>query len=260
MNLIRVALPLSLLVVTACWKKNEGVKDEQINIHEQVHQLSPDSLPNNTISGNMAMSQIASTPNKVVLTGLPQHRLVTIYKSKANPTKENESYSFRKIYSEADGISSEEHFMPGIDLVSGYNMLNVAHYDLSTEKLSWLFDHPVLIKSLYYPSYVQDSLNKKPITRNFYLVSVYDADTNADTLINRNDLRRLYCFNSDGDKRIQMIPANYSVIRSQYDPMNDVVYIFARQDANSNGKIDKNEPLHIFWVALKQPTEAKRLY
>jgi hypothetical protein len=118
----------------------------------------------------------------------------------------------------------------------------------------------VLIKSLYYPSYVQDSLNKKPITRNFYLVSVYDADTNADTLINRNDLRRLYCFNSDGDKRIQMIPANYSVIRSQYDPMNDVVYIFARQDANSNGKIDKNEPLHIFWVALKQPTEAKRLY
>ncbi|HEV8512150.1 MAG TPA: hypothetical protein VGQ59_02675 [Cyclobacteriaceae bacterium] len=150
--------------------------------------------------------------------------------------------------------------MPGIDLIYGYNLLNIAHYNLTTEKLNFLFDHPVLVKSLYYPSFVQDSINKKPVSRNYYLVSVYDADTNADTLINKKDLRRLYYYNINCNEKIQLIPPAYSVVRSKYDPMNDVVYIFARQDENNNGKIEKEEPLHIFWFSLKQPAEAKRLY
>ena len=92
------------------------------------------------------------------------------------------------------------------------------------------------------------------------MVSVYDEDTNRDTLINRLDLRRFYSFNVSGQERIQLVPPNYSVERSQYDSQNDVMYIYARLDANQNGKIDKKEPLHIFWINLIQPDKAKRLY
>ena len=118
------------------------------------------------------------------------------------------------------------------DLLFGYNLLAIAHYDLNTEKLNSLFDKPVLIKSLYYPSFEQDSIDKKPINRNNYMVSVYDQDTNRDTLINRLDLRRFYSFNVSGQERIQLVPPNYSVERSQYDSQNDVMYIYARLDTN----------------------------
>jgi hypothetical protein len=118
----------------------------------------------------------------------------------------------------------------------------------------------VLVKSLYYPSFVQDSLYKKPITRNYYLVSAYDVDTNRDTLLNKKDLRRFYYFNATCSEKIQLLPPDYSVVRSEYDPKNDVMYIFARHDDNANGIIDRKEPLHIFWLSLTKPAAAKRLY
>ena len=104
------------------------------------------------------------------------------------------------------------------------------------------------------------SLYKKPINRNYYLVSVYDADTNRDTLINRFDLRRFYYFDASATEKIQLLPPDYSAIRSQYDPKNDVMYIFARHDENHDGKTGYKEPLHIFWVDLKAPRVAKRMY
>jgi hypothetical protein len=150
--------------------------------------------------------------------------------------------------------------MPGIDLLYGYNLLNVGHYDVKTEKLNFLFDRPVLVKSLYYPSFEQDSIDKKPIDRNYFFVSAYDSDTNGDTLINKSDLRRLYYFNADCTEKIQLLPAQYSAMRSQYDYGNDVMYVFARHDENNDGKAEKNEPIHIFWIDLKSPVLSKRLY
>jgi hypothetical protein len=42
--------------------------------------------------------------------------------------------------------------------------------------------------------------------------------------------------------------------------MNDVMYLFARHDANRNGMAEKKEPLHIFWLNLKSPMKATRMY
>lgn len=150
--------------------------------------------------------------------------------------------------------------MPGFDIIYGYYLLNIAHYDMKSEKLNYLFEHPVLIKTLYYPSFNQDSLNKKPINRDFYLVSVYDKDTNKDTMINRKDLRRFYLFDAGTRVKTQLVPDDYSVERSQYDPQNDVMYLFARQDVDKNGTIEEKEPLHVFWISLKAPAKAKLLY
>jgi hypothetical protein len=245
--------------VAACSSQPKETKEEHIRLTDK-KEVVADSALSNAIQGNLTFQQIQSRPHQVELTGLAAHRLVTIYKS-AKPTNLARSYDYsygkRYDYDESDRA---QHYMPGLDIVYGYNLINIAHYDLTTEKLNYLFNNPVLIKSLYYPSFVQDSLNKKPITRDYYLVSVYEEDTNRDTLITKNDLRRFYHFNASASQKVQLVPNNYSVVRSQYDSMNDVIYIFARQDSNQNGKIDKEEPLHIFWMSLKQPAEAKRLY
>lgn len=250
----------------ACNSKKAEIKEEQIVVNPteiQHNSKDKDSL-SNSIQGNISLNQIATNPNSVILTGLASHRLITIYKSKVKSSVKKETNTYaRSSYNYGDSQEendSPEHYMPGIDILVGYNLLNIAHYDLQTEKMSFLFDHPVLIKTLYYPSFVQDSLNKKPINRNYYLVSVYDEDTNKDTLINKKDLRHFYHFDESNSKKTLLIPADYSVLRSQYDAQNDVMYIFARQDANKNGAIESKEEMHIFWISLKEPTAAKKLY
>ncbi|AYB30091.1 hypothetical protein [Chryseolinea soli] len=254
-------LALALLLTPGCSTRKREAKEEQIRI-ESPAEIKADSNLVNAIQGNMAPGQIATTPQEVLLTGLDQHRLVTIYKERRavaakGYNSDDYLYGKRSYDYESD---REEHYMPGLDLLYGYNLLNIAHYDLKTETLNPLFEQPVLIKSLYYPSFIQDSLYEKPITRDYYLLSVYDADTNQDTLINRRDLRRFYYFDATGKEKIQLLPSDHSAVRSQYDPKNDVMYIFARQDADHDGSAKSKEPLHIFWVSLKTPRVAKRLY
>jgi hypothetical protein len=239
----------------SCSRRNTDSKDEQIRLDTTFS--STDTL--NSIQGNLSLQQIGTFPNNVVLTGLKEHRLVTVYKSRK--AVKPEAYTSGSYYSE-EGFEDDryQHFMPGIDLLYGYNLLNIAHYDLRTEQMNFLFDHPVLIKSLYYPSFEQDSIDKMPVTRDYYFVSVYDSDTNRDTLINKNDLRNFYYFNSSGSQRIKLIPEHYSAVRSEYDHGNDLMYVFAKEDKNKNGTPDKDEPTHVFWIDLKSPTQSKRLY
>lgn len=250
-------MPLSIyiLIASGCGSKHKEFKEEQIRVEAEANVGSSES-DTSGLKENLGLKQIASNPSTVVLTGLAQHRLITIYKA----GREASGYFSRVRYGDEESTSESWHYMPGIDLISGYNLLNIAHYDMSTEKLNHLFDRNVLVNSLYYPSYDQDSLYGKPINRDYYLVSVYDKDTNKDTLLNRKDLRSMYYFNVSGSEKTRITPEDYSVVRSQYDPRNDVMYIYARYDVNRNGIIDKKEPLHIFWISLKVPAKAKKMY
>jgi hypothetical protein len=256
---------ISLIILTGIFSvfyffskiKNDNQIEEQISINTENNQtVSNDSL--NSVTGNVSMNQVSSFPNKVILTGLNEHRLISIYKSK----KENTEYSSKLRYNSNEEEEDEiyTHFMPGIDILYGYNLLNIAHYDFFTEKVNYLFNNPVLIKTLYYPSFIQDSINLKPINRNFYLISVYDEDTNKDTLINKKDLRKFYHFDAKCISKTQIIPNDFSVIRSQYDIKNDIMYIFASKDENKNGTHDKSDPIHVFWFSMKLPQKAKLLY
>jgi hypothetical protein len=255
-----VLLTMSVVLIFACKPRNLQ-KDEQITITRDRMEPNKDSIFN-YIQGNASFSQISTHPNSVILTGLAGHRLITIYKTKTvDKSSAENSWSYSRSSDYVGNESGmEKHFMPGIDILYGYNLLNIAHYDLPTGKVNFLFQQPVLIKILYYPSFEPDSLHKKPIQRNYYLVSVYDQDTNKDSLINRKDLRRFYYFDVNGNGKIQLIPSDYSVIRSQYDSQNDLMYIFAKQDTNKNGTGDKDEPVHIFQIDLKLPTKAIRFY
>jgi hypothetical protein len=243
---------LLLMLVAACAGKPEP--PEQLSLRNTV---TGDTVLANAIDGTLTPDQILTTPHRVVLTGMVNHRLITIYKQgfEKRITEYNSYENYDPWYSD-----HQHHYMPGIDLISGYNLLNVGHYDMTTEKLNLLFSKPALVKSIYYPSFIQDSLKEKPINRNYYLISVYDEDTNRDSLIDNRDLRRFYQYPDSGIQPSQLIPPDYSVLRSQYDSGNDVMYIFARHDRNANGRAENNEPVHVFWIDLAKPTIAKRMY
>jgi len=204
-------------------------------------------------------------PSNVLLTGIPQYRLATIYKVNRNKDKTtfigSNDYHFNyEQIGETEGNQWNNNYLPGFEAVYGYNMVNVSHYDIETQKQKNFFDKPVLIKTLYYPSFSRDTLNYKPVNRKYYMLSVYDEDSNKDGFINIKDLRRLYYFDINANNRSNLVPPNYSVYKSEYDPANDYVNIFAQLDENQNGQSDDEEAVHIFWIDLKAPERIGRQY
>ena len=252
-------LILSVLITSCSSDQTESKEVIRLSADTTTDVIDPtDTTVTNMLQGNLSFTQLSTYPNKVILTGMAEQRLLPIYKKNSKTSPDNNAS--RSSYYYEDYSDEFHHFMPGIDLLSGFNLVNVAHYDFKTEKVKLLFNNAVLVKSLYYPSFEQDSLNKKPINRNYFLISAYNEDTNKDTLLTKTDLRRLFYFNATATEQIQIIPSDYSVVRSQYDSMNDVMYIFARHDSNKNGKSEKDESLHVFWISLARPGVAKRMY
>ena len=205
-------------------------------------------------------------PSSVLLTGVPNVRITTIYKVNFNKKEKTTfigsnrfHYNYQYDDSEA-GNNWNNNLMPGIKAVYGYNMVNISHYDIEKNKQKYFFEKPVLVWTLYYPAFSNDTLNHKPVRRNYFIVSVYDEDTNKDGFINLADLRRIYLFDINGEKQKALVPENYSVFKSEYDPDNDFMYVFAQLDANGNGKRDEGEPIHIFWIDLKEPNKTGKLY
>jgi hypothetical protein len=74
------------------------------------------------------------------------------------------------------------------------------------------------------------------------------------------DLRRFYWFNANGEWQGPLVPTNYSVFKSEYDPGNDHVYVFAQLDENGDGRIQDHEAVHVFWVDLKDSGRTGRVY
>lgn len=243
-------------------KKNKysEFKNEEMSLEN----IENEDTAINSIDGNLVLSKILSKPNNVILTGYPEHRLITVYRTNKLTSTDDVEKSSGIYYTEYDEEGNEnevaEHYVPGIQILYGYNLLNIAHYNIQTRKLNYLFNKPAFVKTLYYPSYTQDSINKIPVFRKYYLASVYDEDTNKDKLINKRDLRKFYYFNLDADTMIPLLPIHFSALRSQYDIKNDVLYLFAKNDVNKNGNIEKEEPLKIFWLDLKNPVVSNRMY
>jgi len=209
---------------------------------------------------------IRTRPSSVLLTGFPEYRLTTIYK--LNYDKKEDYYftgsnSFYSNYSElghSQGNQWNFNFMPGLQAVYGYNLVNVSLKNVETQKQKLFFEKPVLIKTLYLPSFTNDTLFNKPVKRNYYMISAYDEDTNNDGYINLKDLRRFYVFNLDGTQKENLIPKEYSVVSSEYDCANDFMYVFAQLDENKNGQRDETEKVDIFWIDLKNPRNHGQQY
>ncbi len=236
---------------------------------EKGFQVSPasDNSENNQADGlNRDSLKIDTQPSSVLLTGVPNVRLTTIYKVNVNK-KDNSTFigsdSFHYRYEEAEGNKGNNwnnNLMPGFEAVYGYNMVNISHYDIKENKQKKFFEKPVLVKTLYYPTFSKDTLNHKPVNREYFIISVYNDDTNKDGFVNLKDLRRLYLFNINGERQKSLIPENYSVLKSEYDSDNDFMYVFAQLDSNNNGRKDEGEPIHIFWIDLKDPNKTGRQY
>ena len=241
----------------AC-KQEKKVKDQSISLSETTAGFDTSS----GINSSNNFTQLNTTPNDLVLTGNDKIRLLPIYKIPQSQDK-NILYDQGTSFDTEKEILREDdyrYYMPGIDIIKGYNLVNIGHYNSDKGLLSYFFKKPVLVRTLYFPGVYKDSLNKKEINRNFFLVSAYNEDTNNDSLINNKDYRRLFYIDILNETQISLLPNDYSAIRSSYDFKNDVMTIRARKDTNKNGDLEKTEPISIFLLDFKNPTNLKQVY
>ena len=247
-------LTLIVTAITLVNCSNSGIEKKGFQVSEIVEDESGKKI----FGLNIDSLQLETRPRNVLLTKNPQHRITPIYKvnydkkTKQSFTGSN-SYHTNWGYDYSDGNNWNNNFMPGFEAIYGYNFINISHFNNLTKTENIFFDNPVLIKTLYYPAFSKDTLNYLPIHRKYYMVSVYDEDSNKDGFITVKDLRRFYLFDIEGENKKALIPKNYSVMNSEYDPANDYMYIFAKKDKNNNGQMEENEPISIFWIDLKNP-------
>lgn len=251
-----LCLFLVAIMTTGCFEeKRNKYKEEkgfQVSESDEDEEEETSGLPANGFG-------FKTQPRGVLMTDHPAHRLTPIFKVNIDketkkPFTGNSGFHYSYNYSElgVEGINNwNGNFMPGFAAVNGYNLVNVSHFNVVKDTQNTLFAAHVLINNLYFPAYSNDTLNGLPVERNFYLVSVYDEDTNQDGFVNFKDLRRFYQFDLDGKNKMAIVPPNYSVLSSEYDPQNDLMYITARLDENKNGQMDLLETAHIFWLDLK---------
>jgi hypothetical protein len=251
---------LFLALVSSCADKSHKEKGFSVSPEseragdEKIDGIKKDTIPLNT------------RPLQVLLTGYSNHRLTSIFKVNYNKKKDQYftgSNSFYRNYLDfgrANGNNWNNNFMPGFAATYGFNMVNISHHEVETQETRLLFNEPVLVRTLYYPSFSKDTLNYIPVERGYYMVSAYDEDTNKDNFINLKDLRRFYQFDLDGKQKTELVPKNYSVIKSEYDSANDFMYIYAQIDSNNNGMSDETEEIHVFWIDLKNPKNRGRHY
>lgn len=225
----------------------------------QVSEITQDSDGRN-VAGIPIDSLILETqPRSVLKTYYSEHRLTPLYKVNYHPKTKKPftgSNAFHTTWYNdyEEGNNWNTNFMPGFTALYGYNMVNIVHYNTQSQTENKLLDKPSLIKTVYYPAFSKDTLNYKPVNRDYYMISVYDDDTNKDGFINTKDLRRFYLHALNGQRVKALIPAKtHSVMSSEYDSANDYMYIFARRDTNTNGQMEVYEPIDIFWIDLANP-------
>jgi len=261
-------LPFLLLIFLLSCSNNNSLEKKGF----QVNEILEDETGEKILGLKIDSLTLQTQPRNVLRTKNPSHRLTPIYKINYNKkTKKpfigsNEFHSnyWGFVYNEPNNNYNDNNwnynFMPGFEAVYGYNFVNISHYNNETKQENRFFDTPVLIRTLYYPALSKDTLNGTPIVRSFHMVSAYDEDTNKDGYINAKDLRRFYHFDINGIKQAALVPQNYSVMNSEYDPQNDFMYVFAKLDKNENGKMEYEEPIYVFWIDLKNPVNRGRQF
>ena len=163
-----------------------------------VNRSSPEESEDSKTGLNTDSALFDIRPSGILLTTDKNNRLIPIYKLNRREVGRNETLyytgtnTFHSAYSyhNSKGNNWNNNYMPGFEALYGFNLVNVHLHNVSTGRTTPFFDQPVLIKTLYYPTFSSDTLNGEPVKRDYYMVSAYNSDSNGDGYINDDDLRK----------------------------------------------------------------------
>ena len=115
----------------------------------QVNEITEDESGQKIVGLQIDSLQLEIQPKEVLLTFNAEHRLTPIYKvnydkKTKRPWTGAVAHHTSWNYNTEDGNDWNGHFMPGFEIVYGYNFVNVSHYNNATKRENKLFLNEVL--------------------------------------------------------------------------------------------------------------------
>ncbi len=86
---------------------------------------------------------------------------------------------------------------------------------------------------------------------NVILLEVVDKDTNKDYQLTSEDVGSFYIANASGSKFVKLSPNGHQLLDWRLISAANRVYYRTIEDANKNGKFDKKDIFHHYFVSLK---------
>lgn len=134
--------------------------------------------------------------------------------------------------------------------VSNYSMneitgelQNILFQHKDRDSLKPLTNEKIRIQTVTY-------LDKLNITKKILVYTIYDKDTNKDGSIDEDDVKSLYLSTTDGENFKKISNDFQELIDWELVENKNRLYYRTIEDINKNGKFDKNDKLHYFYVNL----------
>lgn len=93
----------------------------------------------------------------------------------------------------------------------------------------------------------------KKISRHYILYNLQDKDTNRDGVLDNKDIETLYLSNLDGTDFRKITPENQNLNAIQLEPWYNRLYFITIEDSNKDGKFDRRDKYHYFYVNFTNP-------
>ncbi len=254
------AAVISIFIITSCSRSEKFEKG--FSVYDQDYSSDREFEPEGFHFDSVRM-QIKT--NGLLLTANKAYHLATNFRVNYSNDGErhftgtvDHHYAYHEDLERGDNWHS--HIIPGFSAAHGFNLLGLGLICVDSNVKRNFFEKPVLIRTVYYPAVDQDTVRGKAVKRNYYMISVYDEDTNRDSVVNLKDIRHFYLFNEAGHRIKAIVPQNSSVSHAKYDPANDYLFVYTQLDKNANGQIEETDPTQLYWIDLKNPERGGLAY
>lgn len=138
------------------------------------------------------------------------------------------------------GYSQQGYFSS--DTYSG-NLFNIKFQHITSDTLTVLTDLNIRINSFSFLRELYENTGKQ-----FLLYQVYDYDSNKDSIIDQADIRSLYLSRINGKDFRKITSPNQEMIDWKLIPILNRLYFRSIEDTNKNGKFEKDDKLHYFYI------------
>jgi hypothetical protein len=122
---------------------------------------------------------------------------------------------------------------------------NIKFQQLDSEEMVALTSVRVRIYSVQFLRGIFENTGKQ-----FLLYELLDKDSNDDDKLNGEDVRSLYLSGINGENFRKLTPeGQHFTAHNTVDEMNRV-YFKSMEDSNEDGRVENNEPAHLFYIDL----------
>ena len=226
-NIIKIIAVLSIITIVSCKEEAEKPKVSYNKTDKKTVEQKQDTT-------------------KILVAGLPIQFDLTNYLiypiGNINSSIDDSGKVYESRWKESETSYNVANSMD--NEITGY-MQNLKFQKIDSDSIVSLTKKSMLIQSVNYLPTIAFKTKQQTL---LYLLA--DADTNEDGKLDTNDIRSLYLSDISGEKFTKISTDLQEVLDWKIIDSRNRLYYRTIEDTNKNGKFDKNDKLHYFYLNI----------